>query len=88
MPPLVIAAVNVTDVPAQIVLSASLDVMLIVGVTAGSTLVVIVLLATVTGEAHVALLVRETEICSPFIKPVVVSVVFVSPAIGFTPENH
>ena len=55
-PPFVIVDVNVTDCPVHITLPGLAD-MLIVGVKLGFTVMVIVLLLTVTGVAHVALLV-------------------------------
>ena len=55
-PPFAVVAVNVTVVPAQTGL-AGLDVILIVGVTEGFTVIVMALLVTTDGVAQLALLV-------------------------------
>ncbi len=67
-------AVKVTDVPAQIELSASDEDIVTAGVTTGNTVVAIVLLVTVAGAAQVALLVRLTEITSPLVRVLVTKV--------------
>jgi hypothetical protein len=67
--------VNVTLVPAQIVLSASDEAMLTLGVTFGFTIVVIPTLVAEVGTAHVAFEVSTQVTSSPFVKVVVVYVV-------------
>ena len=68
-------AVNVTLVPAQIVLSASLDTILTLGTKTGLTVVVIPELVPVNGEAHGSFDVKRHVTTSAFTKPVVVYVV-------------
>ena len=68
-------AVNVTLVPAQIVLSASLETILTLGTKTRLTVVVIPELVPVNGEAHTAFDVKIQVTISPFTKPVVVYVV-------------
>lgn len=65
LPPLVGVAVNVTDVPVQIVLPGLAD-MLTDGVTVAVTTIVILLLVAVAGEAQEALLVITQVTTSPF----------------------
>ena len=64
-------AVNVTLVPAQIVLSASLDPILTLGTKTGLTVVVIPELVPVNGEAHGSFDVKIHVTTSAFTKPVV-----------------
>ncbi len=80
-PPLVGVAVNVTLVPAQIVLSASLDAMLTAGVKFGFTVVVMVF--DVAGEpvAQVALEVITTETCWPLVNADVLYVALFVPTL-------
>ena len=68
-------AVNVTLVPTQIVLSASLDPILTLGTKTEVTVVVIPELVPVNGEAHGSFDVKIHVTISPFTKPVVVYVV-------------
>ncbi len=65
-------AVKVTLVPAQMVLSPSLEAMLTLAGKFGLTVVVMVF--DVAGEpvAHVALDVNTTDTCCPFVRAVVV----------------
>ena len=68
-------AVNVTLVPAQIVLSASLETILTLGTKTRLTVVVIPELVPVNGEAHGSFDVKIQVTTSAFTKPVVVYVV-------------
>ena len=68
-------AVNVTLVPAQIVLSASLDTILTLGTKTRLTVVVIPELVPVNGEAHGSFDVKIHVTTSAFTNPVVVYVV-------------
>jgi hypothetical protein len=65
VPPFVGVAVNVTLSPAQIVLSASLDAILTLGVRFVFTVVVIPVLVAVVGLAHVAFDVNTQVTTSP-----------------------
>ena len=64
--------VKVTEVPAHILLSASLDAMVTDGVTVASTVVVIPVDVAVAGDAHKALEVSTTVTASLFASVVVV----------------
>lgn len=64
--------VNVTEAPAHILLSPSLEAIVTEGVTFASTVVVMVLEVAVVGEAQVALEVSSTVTSSPFANAVVV----------------
>lgn len=66
--------VNVTDVPAQILLSASLEAIVTDGVTVASTVVVIPPDVAVAGDAHKALEVNTTVTASLLARLVVVYV--------------
>ena len=70
-PPLVMFAVNVTDIPGQIVAPGLVD-RVTAGVKIGFTVFVIELLVALTGDGQTSLLVTVTEICSPLVNPVVV----------------
>lgn len=73
-------AVNVTDVPVQIVLPGLAD-MLTDGVTVAVTTIVILLLVAVAGEAHEALLVITQVTTSPFARAAFVYVVLFVPTL-------
>lgn len=79
-PPLVIAAENVTDVPAQITLPGLTDI-LTVGKTDGFTVIVISLLTTVAGLAHAKLVVMVQFTTSPLASVVLVYVLVLLPTI-------
>jgi hypothetical protein len=81
VPPLVGVAVNVTDVPAQIVLLVAL--IITDGTRAGLTAIGIALEVAEAGETQAALEVRITVTTSLLFKVVVVNVVALVPA--FTP---
>ena len=74
-------AVNVTLVPEQIALSASLLAMLTLGVTLSVTVMVIVLLVAVLEVAHVLLEVITTPTTSLFDKVVLVNVALLVPTL-------
>jgi hypothetical protein len=76
---LVGVAVNVTDVPAQIVLSASLDEILTLTAKFGFTVVVMVLEVAGFPIVHVSFEVRMTFTWSPFASEVVVYVALFVP---------
>jgi len=85
VPPFVGVAVNVTLVPAQIVLSASLDAMLTLGVKFGFTVVVIPVLVAVAGLAQTAFEVSTHVTTSPLASAALVYVVEFVPT--FAPFN-
>lgn len=64
VPPLVAAAVKVTEVPAQIVVPG-LVLMLTDGVSSGFTVIVTLLLVTLVGEAQLATLVKTHVTTAP-----------------------
>ena len=72
-------ALNVTDVPGQILLADS--VMLTVGITVGLTVMVTWLLVTVAGEGHTALEVMITVTLSALANVDEVKVVLLVPAL-------
>ena len=80
MPPLVGVAVNVTDVPAQMVLPgfAAIDTE---GVSIGLTVIVMPLLVAVAGVAHVALLVNTHVTTSLLLRVVLEYVVLLVPTL-------
>ncbi len=82
MPPLVGVGVNVTEVPAHIVVADAA--ILTDGVCSGFTVMVTLLLVAVDGVAQVALLVNTALTTSPLDNPVVVYVLPVVTAILFT----
>ena len=83
VPPLAGVGVNVTEVPAQILLSASLDAIVTDGVTCASTVVVIPDEVAVVVEAHKALEVNTTVTASLFASVVVVYVAAVDTLLPF-----
>ena len=64
---MVVVAVKVTEVPAQITFPG-LAVIVMVGITEGVTVIVILLLVAVVGFAQVALLVTTQDITSPLLR--------------------
>ena len=81
LPPLVGVAVNVTEVPGQILLSDAL--MVTDGVGAGRTVIVIGVLAAVAGEGQTAFEVMVTVTTSPSFKVELLKVLLLVPT--FTP---
>lgn len=79
-PPLVGVAVNVTDVPLQIELPG-LAAILTEGVTLVVTVIVILELVAVAGDAHAALLVITQLTISPFTSAAFVYVVLFAPTL-------
>ncbi len=83
MPPFVAVAVNVTDVPAQIVDEPVVMAMLTEGVRFGFTVIVIELLIGLLEARQVALLASTTVMISPLANVVDVNVLLFVPV--FTP---